>query len=89
MVNVIISKKRNISVNANSTAGIIDTRAPVTLRSGSSVGSGITRLDQLSDVDASTEIDNGVLFYDAAQDKYVVRAISFEEVSGGLDGGDF
>lgn len=88
MVNVIVAKKRNISVNTNATAGVIDSRNPVTLRN-TSAASGITRLDQLSDVDATTEINNGVLTYDSNTDKYIIRQISFEEVVGDLDGGDF
>lgn len=90
MVNVVVARKRNISVSANATAGIIDTGTPVTLKSG--VG-GITRLDQLSDVDATTEVNNGVLTYDGTRDKYVIKTITFEEISGeyagDLDGGNF
>ena len=91
MVNVIVARKRNISVSTNATAGVIDTGTPVTLKSGG-VG-GVTRLDQLSDVDATTEVNNGVLTYDGTRDKYIIKTITFEEISGeyggDLDGGNF
>lgn len=92
MVNVVVGRKRSVSVSTNATAGIIDSSVPVTLRNTSTVGS-VTRLDQLSDVDASTEVNNGVLTYDGNRDKYIIKQITFEEISGeyggDLDGGNF
>ena len=88
MVNVVVGRKRNISVSANATAGIIDTGVPVTLKNNP-IGTGVTRLDQLADVDATTEANNGVLTYDGTIDKYVVKLITFEEIAGDLDGGNF
>lgn len=88
MVNVVVGRKRNVAVSANATAGIIDTSVPVTLKN-TPIGTGVTRLDQLSDVEASTEVNNGVLTYYAPQDKYIVKLISFEDISGDLDGGSF
>lgn len=88
MVNVVVGRKRTIAVSANATAGIIDTSTPVTLKNAP-IGTGVTRLDQLSDVDASTEINNGVLTYDGNRDKYIVKTITFNEIAGDLDGGSF
>jgi hypothetical protein len=80
MVNIVVVRK--------TTAGIIETRAPVTLKNVP-IGSGITRLDQLADVDATTETNNGVLTYDSSQDKYIIKLITFDEIVGDLDGGNF
>jgi len=88
MVNVVVGRKRVIAVSANATAGIIDTTTPVTLKNAP-IGTGVTRLDQLSDVDATTEVNNGVLTYDGNRDKYVIKSITFEEIAGDLDGGSF
>jgi hypothetical protein len=88
MVNVVVGRKRTIAVSANATAGIIDTTGGVTLKNAP-IGTGVTRLDQLSDVDATTEVNNGVLTYDGNRDKYVIKTITFEEIVGDLDGGSF
>lgn len=88
MVNVVVGRKRLIAVSANATAGIIDTSTPVTLKNAP-IGTGVTRLDQLSDVDATTEVNNGVLTYDGNRDKYVIKTITFQEIAGDLDGGSF
>jgi len=88
MVNVVVGRKRVIAVSANATAGIIDTTTPVTLKNAP-IGTGVTRLDQLSDVDATTEVNNGVLTYDGNRDKYIVKTITFQEIAGDLDGGSF
>jgi len=85
---VIIAAKRNVQVSANATAGIIDTTTPVTLKNGG-VTSGITRLDILSDVDATSETDGATLVYDAANGKYIVQKLDLTNVTGNLDGGTF
>jgi hypothetical protein len=88
MVNVVVGRKRSINVSANATAGVIDTSVPVTLKNNT-LGTTVTRLDQLTDVDSATETNNGVLTYDGARDKYVIKLITFDEIYGDLDGGSF
>jgi hypothetical protein len=88
MVNVVVGRKRTVQVSTNATAGIIDTSTPVTLKNFQSLG-GVTRLDKLSDVDASSESDKATLVYDASQDKYVVKQMEFGDISGEIDGGVF
>jgi len=88
-INVVVGRKRTIQVSANATAGIIDTSAPVTLKSIPTLSTGVTRLDKLSDVVANGEIDKATLVYDAATDKYIVKQMEFGDISGDLDGGTF
>lgn len=88
MVNVIVGRKRTIQVSSNTTAGIIDSTSPVTIKNIAGAA-GVTRLDRLSDVDASGESTGSTLIYDAETDKYIVRKIEFNDVTGDLDGGTF
>lgn len=91
MTNVVVSRKRNIVVTTNATAGIITTNNPVTLKPSSmfTVADAATRLDQLIDVDATAEANGSTLVYNNNLDKYIVKKISFDEVDGDLDGGTF
>ena len=79
----------SIKVSVNATSGVITSTNPVTVRNISTVGSENVRLDQLSDVVPSGEIDKATLVYDAATDKYVVKLMEFNDISGDLDGGTF
>lgn len=89
-INVIVGKKKNIRVSADSTAGIVSTnRNPVTLKNIPTVSNGVTRLDSLSDVVSNTEIEGAVPVYDAQTDKYVIKKLDMTDVTGDLDGGTF
>ncbi len=90
-INVIVSRKRNIQVSANGTAGMLDTSSPVTIKSIPTVtsGSGVSRLDQLTDVSPSGETDGAVPVYDSATDKYIVQKMNMIDIVGDLDGGTF
>lgn len=88
MTNVVVARKRTIQVSTNATAGIIDTSTPITLKNNQAVG-GITRLDQMLDVDASTEANGATLIYNSSIDKYIVKSLNFDDISGDLDGGTF
>lgn len=48
-----------------------------------------SRLDQLTDVNASGETDGATLVYDAVTDTYVTEKLNFEDVAGNLNGGEF
>ncbi|CAB4162806.1 hypothetical protein UFOVP787_124 [uncultured Caudovirales phage] len=90
-INVVVAKKRTIRVSSNGTAGVINTTAPVTIKPTptlSSLGAS-TRLDQLTDVDASNEVDGATLVYDDQNDKYVVQYLDLADTTGTLDGGSF
>lgn len=88
MVNVVVSRKRNVKVTTNATAGVIDTTVPVTLKTVPYI-TGTTRLDHLLDVNASTEAEGAVPVYEADTDTYVVKQVSLSNVIGDLDGGVF
>lgn len=89
MVNVVVGRKRTVQVSANATAGIIDTTTPVTLRNSSGSVGGVTRLDRLTDVDASGEVTGSTLVYSSDTDKYIVKKLDLGDVTGALDGGTF
>ena len=80
-----------IRVSVNSTAGVITSTNPVTIKNISTTGSIPLpgRLDQLTDVYAANEIDKATLVYDASTDRYIVKQIEFTEIDGPLDGGTF
>jgi hypothetical protein len=80
-----------IRVSVNSTAGVITSTNPVTIKNISTTGSVPLpgRLDQLTDVYAANEIDKATLVYDASTDRYIVKQIEFTEIDGPLDGGTF
>lgn len=82
MVNVVVSTSRNIRVSANVEGAKISTSRPVTLKNDTSLSSAATRLDNLTDVDATSESNNATLVYDEITDKYVVKQLD-------LDGGNF
>ena len=88
MVNVIVGKKRNIQISTDETSGVISTSTPVTLKGGVGL-SGSTRLDRLTDVDATNEIAGATLVYNSPTDTYVVKKLEFDNVEGNLDGGSF
>lgn len=79
----------SIKVSVNATSGIITSTSPVTVKNISTVGSENVRLDQLSDVVPNNEVDKATLVYDAATDKYIVKLMEFNDISGNLDGGTF
>lgn len=79
-----------IRVSVNATAGVITSTNPVTVKNITTTGTlPLGRLDQLTDVSAANEVDKATLVYDAVTDKYVVKQIEFDEISGPLDGGTF
>ena len=63
-------------------SGLQQTATPITIKTIKNSN----RLDQLSDVDATTEVNGGFLTYDAVSDKYVVSA---RDTALNLDGGSF
>lgn len=65
------------------TNGQIQASAPITLSTKQN------RLDTLDDVIENSPQDGAVLQYRAADDKYVVELISFDDLAGDLDGGTF
>ena len=54
-----------------------------------SVVTGATRLDRLSDVDATGETDGAILVYEPSTDTYVVKKLDLSYVTGNVDSGTF
>lgn len=52
-------------------------------------GIATTRLDQLTDVNASSEVNGGTLIYNADTDKYNVEKLDFGDIDGPIDAGTF
>lgn len=48
-----------------------------------------TRLDQLTDVNAASEVDGGTLVYNANTDTYNVEKLDFNDIDGPIDAGTF
>lgn len=88
MVNVVVSRKRNIQVSSN-TVGVIDTTVPVTLKNVPTLVNGVDTIDELNDVNLSQRNDGSTLVYDQPSDTYVVKHLDFVDIAGDLDGGTF
>lgn len=88
MVNVVVSRKRNIQVSSN-TAGVIDTTVPVTLKNVPTLVNGVDTIDELHDVNLAQRNDGSTLVYDEPSDTYVVKKLEFVDIVGDLDGGIF
>lgn len=89
MVNVVVSRKRNIKVSSNATAGVIDTSVPVTIKNVPTMNIGVNTIDQMTDVNLSQRTDGATLVYDQPTNTYIVKELNFSEVSGSIDGGEF
>lgn len=89
MVNVVVSRKRNVRVSTNATAGVIDTTIPVTLKNTPIISSGIDTIDEMRDVGLSQRSDGSTLIYDNTTDTYQVKHLDFVNIDGDLDGGVF
>lgn len=88
MVNVVVSRKRNIQISSN-TVGVIDTTVPVTLKNVPTLVNGVDTIDELNDVNLSQRNDGSTLVYDQPSDTYVVKHLDFVDIAGDLDGGTF
>jgi|688.fasta_scaffold42589_3 hypothetical protein len=89
MVNVVVSRKRNVRVSSNATAGVIDTTVPVTLKNAPVLSSGLDTIDELRDVGLTQRTDGSTLIYDNITDTYQVKPLDFDNIVGDLDGGVF
>lgn len=70
-----------VKTRLTTATGVISSQTPVTLANTQTVTIyGPNRLDSLEDVVANTELDGGVLVYDATIDKYVVEVLSANQV---------
>jgi hypothetical protein len=89
VTNVIVSRKRNVKVSSNATAGIIDTTVPVTLKATPTIVSGATTLESLTDVVSDNETTGDTLVYNSVTKQWVAQKLDITNVTGSLDGGTF
>jgi len=87
--NVIVSKRRTVTVSSNATAGVINTSTPVTLKPISTIASGVTTLESLTDVVSTGETTGDTLVYDSASKTWIAKPLDLTYATGGLDGGTF
>ncbi len=80
-------RNSTIRASVNTNSGQIQTTTPVTLITAAAQAS--NRLDSLADVEEITPANGATLVYRSADDKYVVQQLTFDNVSGNLDGGSF
>lgn len=80
-------RNSTIRANVNTNSGQIQTTTPVTLITAAAQAS--NRLDTLADVEEIAPANGSTLVYRSADDKYVVQQLTFDNVSGNLDGGSF
>lgn len=80
-------RNSTIRASVNTSSGQIQTTTPVTLMTAAAAAS--NRLDALSDVEEIAPANGATLVYRSSDDKYVVQQLTFDNVSGNLDGGSF
>jgi len=73
-------------ISVNTSAQSLSTVPGVTLRNQIR---DINSLEEIQDVITSAQADGSVLQYNAATDKYEVKALDIEDLGLGLDGGTF
>lgn len=76
----------NVTVKVSPRVGL---RAVLTTTPAAATSGTPNRLDRLDDVVESSPTDGSTLVYRASDDKYIVQQITFDNVSGNLDGGIF
>ncbi len=88
-INVVVVKRAGLSVTKMDAAPIqtVQVRTEPSLTVSGAAG----RLDTLRDVDATAEVEGATPVYHAADDKYDVRRITFDDIdsTNGIDGGSF
>lgn len=91
ITNVIVGRKRNVQVNTNATAGVIDSSTPVTLKNTPTLitTAGIDKLIYLKDVNALDKTNGVTLVYDAVLNLYVAKKLDLNYITGTVDGGTF
>ena len=91
MVTAVPKKKQKavrVTVNVSNTGQLVSS-TPVVVSTLPATPS--NRLDSLTDVDATAEVESGVPVYDADTDKYKVGKLALGDLdlSEGIDGGSF
>lgn len=83
-----ISRATTQNVKVQNNGGLLQTSTPVTLKNQINEISSIEDIKDVAEVDVST---GATLVYNSSNDKYEVRKLQAEDISGtlNLDGGEF
>lgn len=84
----VIGRTTTQNIKVHTTGGLLQTSTPITLKNQVNEISSIEDIRDVAEVDVST---GATLIYNSANDKYEVRKLQAEDISGNinLDGGEF
>ncbi len=84
----VIGRTTTQNIKVHTTGGLLQTSTPVTLKNQVNEISSIEDIKDVAEVDVST---GATLVYNSSNDKYEVRKLQAEDISGNinLDGGEF
>ena len=74
------------SVKVNNIGGTLTSSSPITLKNQVVE---ITSIENIADVDEINVTDGATLIYNSSTDKYEIKPLNFNDLSGDIDGGTF
>ncbi len=74
------------SVKVNNIGGTLTPSSPITLKNQIVE---ITSIENIADVDEINVTDGATLIYNSSTDKYEIKPLNFDDLSGDIDGGTF
>lgn len=74
------------SVKVNNVGGTLTPYAPITLKNQVIE---LTSIENIADVDEINVTDGATLIYNSSTDKYEIKPLNFNDLSGDIDGGTF
>jgi hypothetical protein len=74
------------SVKVNNIGGTLTPSSPITLKNQVVE---ITSIESIADVDEIDVTDGATLIYNSSTDKYEIKPLNFNDLSGDIDGGTF
>lgn len=82
----VIAQVTRQNVKVNNFGGTLTTSSPITLKNQITE---ITSIENIADVDEIDVTDGATLIYNSSRDKYEIKPLSFNDLSGDIDGGLF
>lgn len=82
----VIAQVTRQNVKVNNLGGTLTTSSPITLKNQITE---ITSIENIADVDEIDVTDGATLIYNSSRDKYEIKPLSFNDLSGDIDGGLF
>jgi hypothetical protein len=74
------------NVKVNNIGGTLTPYAPITLKNQVIE---LTSIENIADVDEINVTDGATLIYNSSTDKYEIKPLNFNDLSGDIDGGTF